>query len=160
MFGSILIDDSFVGLPQIKWLWDILGEMTIVQRRQFLSFLTGSDRVPISGLAGVPFTVQRHHAHSGNRQRASSIGNRSASSTTTSSSTTSTTTTPTTATTTSTDINSASSSEEDSQSDDQHLPSASTCYHVLLLPPYSSIAILKEKLLMAIELGGKGFGFA
>ncbi|RDD37597.1 E3 ubiquitin-protein ligase UBR5 [Trichoplax sp. H2] len=42
-------------------------------------------------------------------------------------------------------------------SDDQHLPTANTCISRLYLPLYSSKAILKSKLLMAIKI--KVFGF-
>jgi len=42
-------------------------------------------------------------------------------------------------------------------SDTEHLPTAMTCYHVLLLPKYSSVAKLKRKLLLALE-NEKGFG--
>ena len=37
------------------------------------------------------------------------------------------------------------------------LPTASTCYNILLLPAYSSKEKLKEKLLLAIE-NATGFG--
>ena len=41
--------------------------------------------------------------------------------------------------------------------DDSHLPSANTCISRLYVPLYSSKAILKSKLLMAIKT--KNFGF-
>lgn len=41
--------------------------------------------------------------------------------------------------------------------DDQHLPTANTCISRLYLPLYSSKAVLRSKLLMAIKT--KNFGF-
>jgi len=40
------------------------------------------------------------------------------------------------------------------------LPSAHTCFNQLDLPNYKSEEILKEKLLIAINEGSEGFGFA
>lgn len=44
--------------------------------------------------------------------------------------------------------------------DDEHLPTSYTCYGILLLPAYSSAAILRERLDTALEYGSQGFGFA
>ena len=44
--------------------------------------------------------------------------------------------------------------------DESRLPSASTCFRVLLLPPYSSRQLLKSKLEKAIQEGNEGFGFS
>ena len=43
---------------------------------------------------------------------------------------------------------------------DFELPISSTCTHILKLPEYSSKAILKEKLLLAIKLGNHDFGLS
>ncbi|XP_054846376.1 probable E3 ubiquitin-protein ligase HERC6 [Eublepharis macularius] len=40
---------------------------------------------------------------------------------------------------------------------EEHIPEAQTCFHLLLLPPYSTEEKLKEKLLQAIE-NNQGFG--
>jgi ubiquitin-protein ligase E3 C len=37
------------------------------------------------------------------------------------------------------------------------LPTASTCMNLLKLPPYTSMSVLKQKLLIAIEQGNTGF---
>jgi ubiquitin-protein ligase E3 A len=42
--------------------------------------------------------------------------------------------------------------------DGEMLPTASTCFHTLLLPDYASRDALKAKLLLALEHGGEGFG--
>ena len=42
--------------------------------------------------------------------------------------------------------------------DSAALPSASTCFHTLLLPEYSSREKLRAKLLQALDLGLVGFG--
>ncbi|XP_053992343.1 uncharacterized protein LOC128883722 [Hylaeus volcanicus] len=44
--------------------------------------------------------------------------------------------------------------------DETRLPSAHTCFNQLDLPQYSSMEILKEKILKAIFEGSEGFGFA
>jgi len=40
--------------------------------------------------------------------------------------------------------------------DTKKLPIASTCFNILKLPPYDSFETLKDKLLKAITMGGKG----
>eukprot|EP00039_Didymoeca_costata_P003325 m.66836 g.66836 ORF g.66836 m.66836 type:complete len:883 (-) comp11842_c0_seq1:6-2654(-) len=44
----------------IDWLWEILFECSADDLRSFLYFVTGSDRVPIKGLAQLSITVQRN----------------------------------------------------------------------------------------------------
>jgi ubiquitin-protein ligase E3 A len=46
--------------PIIKQFWSILQEFGDKEKRLFLQFCTGSDRVPISGLAKLRFTISRH----------------------------------------------------------------------------------------------------
>lgn len=43
----------------VKWFWEIVGGMSLEQKRQFLSFTTGSDRAPVGGLASLSICVQR-----------------------------------------------------------------------------------------------------
>uniref|UniRef100_A0A8C0GRL2 HECT-type E3 ubiquitin transferase n=2 Tax=Chelonoidis abingdonii TaxID=106734 RepID=A0A8C0GRL2_CHEAB len=40
---------------------------------------------------------------------------------------------------------------------EDHIPEAQTCYHILILPQYSTIEKLREKLLLAID-NNRGFG--
>jgi len=42
--------------------------------------------------------------------------------------------------------------------DESRLPTASTCYNVLLLPPYTNPGVLKTKLMTAINEANQGFG--
>lgn len=88
---------------QIKWFWEVVNELSYEDKKKFLAFSTGSDRVPIGGLKKISFIIQRN----GNNQ--------------------------------------------------EQLPSASTCYNVLLLPEYSSKERLQKKFHYAIE-NGQGFG--
>ena len=44
----------------IQMLWEVVSEMTLGQKKAFLMFVTGSDRVPLKGLANLTFIVQRH----------------------------------------------------------------------------------------------------
>ena len=89
--------------PTIIMFWQVVNEMTVEQKKALLSFVTGSDRVPLKGLAKLTFIVQ-----------------------------------------------------QTGQGLDR-LPTALTCFNRLLLPPYASRAMLRERLIVAIE-NGKGFG--
>eukprot|EP00026_Physarum_polycephalum_P001542 Phypoly_transcript_01544.p1 GENE.Phypoly_transcript_01544~~Phypoly_transcript_01544.p1 ORF type:complete len:1030 (+),score=135.85 Phypoly_transcript_01544:65-3091(+) len=91
--------------PVIKWFWSVAHGWSSEQKKRFLAFTTGSDRVPISGLGSVPLVIQRNGP------------------------------------------------------DSDHLPTASTCYNVLLLPEYSSREKLDALLTSAIN-NFEGFGLA
>jgi hypothetical protein len=84
-------------------LWKILLEFDEEEKRQFLKFLSGSDRSPIDGLRKLEMVVSKN-------------GN-----------------------------------------EDNRLPSAHTCFNHLLLPEYSTIEIMREKLKYAITQS-EGFG--
>ena len=43
--------------------------------------------------------------------------------------------------------------------DDKMLPCGHTCFNQLDLPTYSSLEVMKTKLLLAVNEGYKGFGF-
>jgi E3 ubiquitin-protein ligase HACE1 len=43
---------------------------------------------------------------------------------------------------------------------DELLPMAATCFNMLKLPPYKSKSQLREKLLVALRHGAKGFAFS
>jgi ubiquitin-protein ligase E3 A len=45
--------------PIIQHLWKILHSFTETEKRSFLQFCTGSDRVPISGLSNLRLTISR-----------------------------------------------------------------------------------------------------
>ncbi|EAS04589.2 HECT domain ubiquitin transferase (macronuclear) [Tetrahymena thermophila SB210] len=45
---------------QIKWLWEILDEFTMEQKKKFLFFCTGSDRAPVTGFSSLKFIISRH----------------------------------------------------------------------------------------------------
>jgi hypothetical protein len=91
--------------PTIKWFWSVAHAWNSEQKKRFLAFTTGSDRVPISGLGSVPLVIQRNGP------------------------------------------------------DSDHLPTASTCYNVLLLPEYSSREKV-EKLMTSAINNFEGFGLA
>ena len=44
--------------PIIHWFWKIVQQFTLVQRKQFLSFVTGSERIPIGGLITLKLIIQ------------------------------------------------------------------------------------------------------
>lgn len=83
-------------------MWDILTHLSLEDKKAFLKFVTGTDRVPIEGLKSLKFTVQKH----GNNDQ---------------------------------------------------LPTAQTCFNVLLLPNYNN----RKQLERGIELilkNNEGFG--
>ncbi|OQR78664.1 ubiquitin-protein ligase E3A-like [Tropilaelaps mercedesae] len=87
----------------IRWFWEVVHEMSDVEKRLLLQFTTGSDRVPVGGLAKLRMSINRNGP------------------------------------------------------DSDRLPSAHTCYNILLLPEYSSKEKLSERLYKAIAYS-KGFG--
>jgi hypothetical protein len=46
--------------PMIRHLWDVLHSLSIEEKKAFLVFTTGSDRVPIEGMKALNFVIQRH----------------------------------------------------------------------------------------------------
>jgi len=43
----------------IKHFWEVFRELTEDDKRKFLLFLTGSDRIPVRGMESVKMTIQR-----------------------------------------------------------------------------------------------------
>ena len=87
----------------IRWFWETVHPFTADEKRRLLSFVTGSDRVPVKGLSSLPFCIQRNGPAS------------------------------------------------------ERLPTAHTCFNVLLLPEYGSKATLERCLRLAID-NSEGFG--
>ncbi|XP_062992156.1 uncharacterized protein LOC134405027 [Elgaria multicarinata webbii] len=88
----------------IKMFWKVFHELTLADKKGFLLFVTGSDRVPAMGMDALKLVIHSHTLLT-----------------------------------------------------EDHIPEAQICYHILFLPPYSTIEKLKEKLLQAIE-NNQGFG--
>lgn len=44
--------------PVVQWFWDVLSELPSFEKRQFLHFVTGSDRVPVGGISRLGLTIQ------------------------------------------------------------------------------------------------------
>uniref|UniRef100_A0A8C4WH69 HECT and RLD domain containing E3 ubiquitin protein ligase family member 6 n=1 Tax=Gopherus evgoodei TaxID=1825980 RepID=A0A8C4WH69_9SAUR len=84
--------------PTIKMFWKVFHELTVAQKKGFLLFLTGSDRIPVMGMDCIKIKFSPHVTMS-----------------------------------------------------EDHIPEAQTCYHILVLPQYSTIEKLREKLLLAID---------
>eukprot|EP00794_Sanderia_malayensis_P007143 gene7143-7948_t len=87
----------------IKNFWQVVHAMSVEEQRQLIAFTTGSDRVPVGGLAKLKLIIARHGP------------------------------------------------------DSERLPTAHTCFNVLLLPEYLTKEKLQERLLKAIT-HAKGFG--
>ncbi|XP_064101455.1 probable E3 ubiquitin-protein ligase HECTD2 [Macrobrachium nipponense] len=47
--------------PTIRWFWEVLQEMSLGQQKQFLLFTTGSDRIPVGGMAEMVFKISCWH---------------------------------------------------------------------------------------------------
>lgn len=86
-----------------RYFWEVIHEMSEEQKRLFLRFVTGSDRIPIGGMSKLKFIIARNGA------------------------------------------------------DSEKLPTAHTCFNVLLLPDYGNKEKLKERLFKAITYC-EGFG--
>jgi len=46
--------------PTIKFFWEIVHDMKEEDKKKFLEFCTGSDRVPIAGLSTIKFTISKN----------------------------------------------------------------------------------------------------
>ncbi|KIY91897.1 ubiquitin-protein ligase E3 A [Monoraphidium neglectum] len=60
-------DDGYSSTtPVIRWFWEVAHSLEEAQRKRLLSFITGSDRVPIKGLAHLtpPFVISPNGGHS------------------------------------------------------------------------------------------------
>ncbi|KAJ3175238.1 hypothetical protein HDU87_006320 [Geranomyces variabilis] len=54
-------DDGYEpGHPVIVWFWHIVHSMDVDHKKKLLNFVTASDRVPLNGLGGLTFVVQRN----------------------------------------------------------------------------------------------------
>lgn len=62
-----LYDDGFTADSQVvRWFWEVVNALTQAQKKRLLFFVTGSDRVPIKGLAHLnpPLVISRNGPHS------------------------------------------------------------------------------------------------
>jgi len=87
----------------VRWFWEAVHSMDLEDKRKLLQFTTGSDRIPVGGLAKLKLIIAKNGP------------------------------------------------------DSDRLPSAHTCFNVLLLPEYSSKEKMGELLMKAIK-ECKGFG--
>ncbi|KAH8303684.1 hypothetical protein KR018_011658 [Drosophila ironensis] len=46
------------GDDTIKWFWEIIHDLTEAEKKSFLLYLTGSDRIPIQGMKALKLTIQ------------------------------------------------------------------------------------------------------
>uniref|UniRef100_A0A669B453 HECT and RLD domain containing E3 ubiquitin protein ligase 4 n=1 Tax=Oreochromis niloticus TaxID=8128 RepID=A0A669B453_ORENI len=91
--------------PTIRLFWEVFHDLPLEKKKQFLLFLTGSDRIPILGMKSLKLVIQ-----------------------------------PT-------------------GGGEHYLPVAHTCFNLLDLPKYTSLEMLREKLLQAID-HNQGFNLA
>lgn len=87
----------------VRWFWEAVHNMDLEDKRRLLQFTTGSDRIPVGGLAKLKLTIAKNG------------------------------------------------------SDSERLPTAHTCFNVLLLPEYSTKEKLHDLLMKSIK-ECKGFG--
>jgi len=96
-----------------SWFWETMKELDCFQKKRFLCFCTGSDRIPIHGIKSLKFTILKYCLYILLITR--------------------------------------------NGDDTERLPTASTCFNILLLPAYSSKDKLRQKLHTAIN-NAEGFG--
>jgi len=89
--------------PCVGWFWEAVHSMDLEDKRKLLQFTTGSDRIPVGGLAKLKLIIAKNGP------------------------------------------------------DSDRLPSAHTCFNVLLLPEYSTKEKMNDLLMKAIK-ECKGFG--
>jgi len=89
--------------PCVGWFWEAVHSMALEDKRKLLQFTTGSDRIPVGGLAKLKLIIAKNGP------------------------------------------------------DSDRLPSAHTCFNVLLLPEYSTKEKMNDLLMKAIK-ECKGFG--
>lgn len=46
--------------PVVKWFWEVLHELSDEDKKKFLTFCTGSDRVPIKGLGALTLVISKN----------------------------------------------------------------------------------------------------
>jgi ubiquitin-protein ligase E3 A len=46
--------------PVIKWFWEVVHEFSEEEKKKFLAFCTGSDRVPIKGLGALTLVISKN----------------------------------------------------------------------------------------------------
>ncbi|XP_055373246.1 probable E3 ubiquitin-protein ligase HERC4 isoform X2 [Condylostylus longicornis] len=42
----------------VQWFWEVFHELPLTEKKKFLLFLTGSDRIPIKGMKGIKIFIQ------------------------------------------------------------------------------------------------------
>ncbi|KAJ3610820.1 hypothetical protein NHX12_022911 [Muraenolepis orangiensis] len=97
--------EYWAGNSTIKFFWEVFHKLPLEKKKQFLLFLTGSDRIPILGMKSLKLVIQ-----------------------------------PT-------------------GGGEHYLPVAHTCFNLLDLPKYTSIEVLRDKLLQAVDQN-QGFNLA
>ena len=53
-------DGLYADHPTVRFFWQTMREMSLEQKKALLMFVTGSDRVPLKGLANITFIIQSH----------------------------------------------------------------------------------------------------
>ncbi|CAD7081549.1 unnamed protein product [Hermetia illucens] len=46
------------GDQTIRWFWEVFHELPLAEKKKFLLYLTGSDRIPIQGMKAIKITIQ------------------------------------------------------------------------------------------------------
>jgi len=132
--------------PAIQYLLTIMSELTPQQQRAFTRFITGSPSLPGGSIAALnpPLTVVKIELK---QEETEAIP----------------TSSPVKAAANVTTINSSQSTSTSSSvfpsSQWIHvpLPTVMTCSHYLKLPNYSSLELMREKILVALQEGSQGF---
>jgi ubiquitin-protein ligase E3 A len=57
--GAVYTDGYEESSRAIKWFWSIVKKLTVPEKKQFLAFMSGTDRIPVGGLGDLRFTISR-----------------------------------------------------------------------------------------------------
>ena len=120
--------------PYIKQFLHILADFDSEEQRQFLKFVTGAPRLPPGGLSALnpKLTIVRKNFSSANRD---SAGNTPRS-------------------------ESLHTPVNELVLENYDLPSVMTCANYVKLPPYTSQAVMREKLMYAMREGQHSFNLS
>ncbi|KAL9649546.1 hypothetical protein ABK040_003224 [Willaertia magna] len=113
----------------IQWFIDFLLELSGMEQRWFLQFVTGSSRVPIGGLRALQpkLTIVKKTMEIIDNLQNTQIGDEKV------------------------------TNNLIRKNSDNMLPTCNTCFHYFKLPEYSNYEILKEKVMLAIKQGRGSF---
>lgn len=53
MIQTLSVSGYTSGDQTVRWFWEVFHDISLEEKKKFLLFLTGSDRVPIGGMKAI-----------------------------------------------------------------------------------------------------------